>query len=87
MLLNSEILNLIQSKELIECFNKLSKETTCELELVYDGREDGNYTEIKVYAKNFSRETLVPMLSYSQFGFVSYSTKKEMLYVELNLDL
>jgi arsenate reductase-like glutaredoxin family protein len=87
MNLNPEILALISSKELQECLNKLSKSTTCELELVKDSRETSDYTEIRVYAKNFSRESLVPMLNYSQFGFVSYSTKKEMLYIELELDL
>lgn len=58
-----------------------------EVELNYDGREEGNYSTFIVYANAFGKPELDILFSHSNYPGVSYNMRKGLMYVEVIIEL
>jgi len=87
-LTNEEVINLITNEELKKVLSKMLVKYTSLIELSYDGREEGNISEIAVYSECFEKHELKTLFQFCfYYDAVVYNKKKEMMVIHLDMEL
>ena len=87
-LVNQEVIDLINNEELKKVLSDILRKYESLIELSYDGRRDGNTSEIAVFSKCFDRDDIHTLFKFSFYcDYVQYNTKKEMMVIHLDIEL
>ncbi len=68
-------------------YNEVAHYKDVTVELDSDGRGEGNYSTFKVYANSFGKPELDILFSHAAYPGVSYSMRKGLMYVEVEIEL
>jgi hypothetical protein len=87
-LINQEVIDIIKNEELSKVLSSIFKKYESLIELSYDGRQEGNISEIAVFSKCFDKDDVHTLFKFSFYcDYIQYNTKKEMMVIHLDVEL
>jgi len=87
-LINQEVIDLITNEELKKVLSDILRKYESLIELSYDGRQEGNVSEINVFSECFEKHELKTLFQFCYYyDAVVYNKKRGMMVVHLDVEL
>jgi hypothetical protein len=87
-LINQEVIDLISNEELKKVLSDILRKYESLIELSFDGRQEGDVSEISVFSECFEKNELKVLFQFCYYyDAVVYNKKRGMMVVHLDVEL